>query len=440
MKRAGWLTIGLLVLVVLRTNGWAQPAPLGEKISYHLDTGWLKAPAGTEAQKVYESVIYVEGAYAMRLYFEEAHLSAGSWIEVRSLYDNEVQRLDPDQLVLWRNSTAFFNGNALLLMVYCAPESQARVVIRKIWIDRGHPNDGDFHPAEGCTQCGTSTCGLCSERRPACRRWTGECWEANGNCHQWSGRMSPIGCTASVVSRASCIISAGHCLHLTGDPLDYVIQFNVPASLPNCASQHPPVADQFPPVQQIYYYGSHDWAVIVPGPNSLGQLPYERYQQLRRPVPYDDVVEGQAVAVYGYGKWTRKGANEGCRNHTLQYDNGTVIAVFPEYVSANVEVDAGNSGSGLLRLSDQRLIGVVWTCGGSGTRTSYWEFVRARRMLCPTPGDVNEDGVVDDADLLLVLFAFGQECPLFCIEDQNDDGIVDDADLLIVLFHFGAEY
>ncbi len=439
MKRAGWLTIGLLVLVILRTSSGAQPVQVGEKISYHLDTGWLKAPAGTEARKVYETVIHVEGAYSMRLYFEEAHLSAGSWIEVRSLYDNEVQRLDPDQLALWRNRTAFFNGNALLLTVYCAPESQARVVIRKIWIDKGGPSESDFNPAD-CNACG-STCGSCSQRQPACRPWTGHCEDAYGNCQQWSARLVPLICTASVISRASCIISAGHCLETPGDPLDYVIQFNVPPSLPNCAIQHPPVVDQFPPVAQVYA-GSLglDWAVIVPGPNSAGQLPYERYGQLRRPVPYDDVQSGQPVAVYGYGKWGEP--NSRCRNHTLQYDTGTVAGSMNDrWLSLNdMEISPANSGSGVLRLTDQRIIGVVALCGGGSFHTSYWEFVRARRMLCPTPGDVNEDGVVDDADLLLVLFAFGQECPLFCIEDQNDDGVVDDADLLIVLFHFGAEY
>lgn len=52
-------------------------------------------------------------------------------------------------------------------------------------------------------------------------------------------------------------------------------------------------------------------------------------------------------------------------------------------------------------------------------------------------GDVNEDGCVDDADLLLVLFNFGQSgsgVP----GDRNGDSVVDDADLLLVLFDFGC--
>ncbi len=50
-------------------------------------------------------------------------------------------------------------------------------------------------------------------------------------------------------------------------------------------------------------------------------------------------------------------------------------------------------------------------------------------------GDVNGDNVIDDADLLAVLFAFGSSDPNV---DLNGDGIVDDADLLMVLFNFGA--
>jgi WD40 repeat protein len=51
-------------------------------------------------------------------------------------------------------------------------------------------------------------------------------------------------------------------------------------------------------------------------------------------------------------------------------------------------------------------------------------------------GDVNGDGCVDDADLLAVLFVFGQSGSNLP-EDLNDDGVVNDADLLEVLSNFG---
>jgi hypothetical protein len=58
------------------------------------------------------------------------------------------------------------------------------------------------------------------------------------------------------------------------------------------------------------------------------------------------------------------------------------------------------------------------------------------RVVYRVAGDVNGDGCTDDADLLTVLFAFG-ETGANLPADLNGDGIVDDADLLTVLFHFG---
>lgn len=54
----------------------------------------------------------------------------------------------------------------------------------------------------------------------------------------------------------------------------------------------------------------------------------------------------------------------------------------------------------------------------------------------PCPEDVNRDGVVDDSDVLQVLFDFGGVG--FSLSDVNCDGLVDDSDLLLVLFKFGS--
>jgi hypothetical protein len=52
-------------------------------------------------------------------------------------------------------------------------------------------------------------------------------------------------------------------------------------------------------------------------------------------------------------------------------------------------------------------------------------------------GDVDVNGCIDDADLLAVLFAFGNTGYLLGRVDVNCDQVVDDADLLTVLFNFG---
>lgn len=78
----------------------------------------------------------------------------------------------------------------------------------------------------------------------------------------------------------------------------------------------------------------------------------------------------------------------------------------------------------------------VDTAGGAGNPAPVATFDYLQILSDYHPADVNQDGVVDDADLLQVLFAFGiRRCNHPA--DVNQDGIVDDADLLQVLFAFG---
>ena len=74
--------------------------------------------------------------------------------------------------------------------------------------------------------------------------------------------------------------------------------------------------------------------------------------------------------------------------------------------------------------------------GWNGTRMRMEGFILD---LCRKQyGDANCDLNIDDADLLQVLFRFGEVCAGDCPEDFNEDGTIDDADLLIALFNFGS--
>lgn len=82
-----------------------------------------------------------------------------------------------------------------------------------------------------------------------------------------------------------------------------------------------------------------------------------------------------------------------------------------------------------------------FTGGGAGESNGNLTAYDNLMMYAHVSGDVNMDGCVDDADLLIVLFGFGEGTgdgrTTFHPADLNGDGVVDDADLLLVLFGFG---
>ena len=76
---------------------------------------------------------------------------------------------------------------------------------------------------------------------------------------------------------------------------------------------------------------------------------------------------------------------------------------------------------------------------GGNPRASFYMKVKGAATLADaivSNPDIDGSGCVDDADLLAVLFAFGNSGSGLD-EDVNCDGTVDDADLLEVLFNFG---
>jgi hypothetical protein len=125
--------------------------------------------------------------------------------------------------------------------------------------------------------------------------------------------------------------------------------------------------------------------------------------------------------------------------------SGAVLPDAPQGVSLLARVDA--SGRFLWQLpsdieydalfaeSDGSLLAAgSLVFEGQGFPTPYYRRVVAVRYA--PNGDLDGNGCVDDADLLQVLFAFGQRGADLAA-DLNGDALVDDADLLQVLFAFG---
>jgi predicted outer membrane repeat protein len=96
---------------------------------------------------------------------------------------------------------------------------------------------------------------------------------------------------------------------------------------------------------------------------------------------------------------------------------------------SSIAIDAGNCAAGEVEV-DQR---GVSRPQGKGCDIGAYEL-----DVPSIPGDLNGDGVVDGADLLILLAAWGKCAdPDDCPADLNDDGTVDGADLLILLANWG---
>jgi hypothetical protein len=352
----------LLAVVVALTAAASREAiaqttldrPVGRLMPYALDSGSVSNPADFSAQ-VFAEPVTKAGSRWLRLYFGPATaLKAGTFIRITSTADGEVQQLDSATLPEWGGTSAYFNGDTVIVELVAGPATTGnRLSLAHVAI----PNPV-AEPLDGSALCGV--CGA-DERGPSDELWT--------------GRLLPTGCTASVWNPTSCLVSAGHCVEQT-----MVVQFNVPGSNPDCTLNHPPVADQFPilDVEFVDAGIGHDWSVLLPGPNGLGELPYDRYGQLR---PIADSLPGanEPVTVWGYG------VDGTCAlSQTQQTSGGATTGVFTDHYEFDVDVSGGNSGSALVH--DGRIIAVVTHCDpdcpNSATRVDQGSFAAARGLLC----------------------------------------------------------
>jgi RHS repeat-associated protein len=181
--------------------------------------------------------------------------------------------------------------------------------------------------------------------------------------------------------------------------------------------------DQPQPIAWFNYQGLPN----DPGYNKDGTLRYAR-EQLPNSSPTEWRYAYHSDGALAYERYATPAEQ---REHTLTYD------------AAGNLTGWGAPGQNTWHYVHNQLQWVGGYHPWQGNYNLYFTYTpngeRAQMWSAPTPieGDVNGDGDVDDSDLLAVLFAFGQACPLGCPEDINGDGAVDDGDLLVVMFNFG---
>lgn len=187
----------VIVCLPIGTSVLGQPAPIPtQNVAVLIDSGLVSASVGgSNPVVVFSQVITVEGAPWVRLYFREVQLGAtavGSnkaFIRITSLEDGAEQSLDSNTLARWRNSSAYFNGEHVLVELLSFPKTTAsRIVIDRI--EAGIQNGG----GAGCSgSCGDVDDRVFSDDPRA-------------------GRVMPIGCTAFLFNgQANGLITAGHC-------------------------------------------------------------------------------------------------------------------------------------------------------------------------------------------------------------------------------------
>ncbi len=341
--------------------------PYPDPVPYHHDSGprSSKAPALTT---VHEHLVQVEDAAWIRVYFSAVNLAPGSTIRMTSLEDGEVQELDAAGMATWGNSSAYFNGEAVLVELVAAPGSKGNRFV----IDRVASEALGAAEARG----GAGECGICGsdDRVPSSELWT--------------GRLAPNGCTGSIFNEQSCVVTAGHCVASNS-----AIHFNVPNSTcPNGINQQPPIADQFPITGSTFVNGGvgNDWGVLTTGTNNLGQTAFERYGQLR-PISMTPASVGQTASLTGYG------SDQTCSlNNVQQTSTGPISQVQGTFYTFSIDLRGGNSGSALIRSGAIIGIATHCPCPNIATRVDLPAFLEAREMMCPT--DCNDNLMSDYCD------------------------------------------
>lgn len=163
----------------------------------------------------------------MRVGFGDYYLGENSFVIIKSLYDEDWQRLDATYMPLWFSTSAIFNGNEVEVTLYVAEGDHG------VYVDVAEllvANPEDFAQGMPEPPTGDGVASLC-----------------NGTDNKVAssdsrvGRLFFGGCTGWLISNGAGL-TAGHCTPLAGA----VLEFNVPPSSSNGTPFAGPANDQYP--------------------------------------------------------------------------------------------------------------------------------------------------------------------------------------------------
>lgn len=341
-------------------------APFAVAVPYALTVPTVHNDSGA-LLLVDQREVHLPGAPALQLVFSDLDLSPGSMLVVSSLADGHVQILDGGEIAKWKDRSAHFNGDALLLELYVAPGGRASYGLRELLRGLEHADD--------------TICLTIDDRVPSFDNRATRVLSSSGTsaCSGWLGPNN-------------CGFTAGHC----SSSYTFTAEFNVPASSASGALQHPAPIDQFPidhaGVQFVNGGTGNDWGVFTIQPNALGELPYTKFGHYT--LGFFTAAVGATTRITGYGSTSVPTTNQIQQTHTGPYmgTNGTSITY-------QVDTTGGNSGSVVIHEPTGQAIG-IHTHGGcssggganSGTTTLNAGFQAAYATTCEPAVPVAEFG------------------------------------------------
>ncbi|MHC5024447.1 MAG: trypsin-like serine peptidase, partial [Planctomycetota bacterium] len=344
MRLVRRLVFDAVVLLMAVPSALAQVHPIEQMpIELSVDSG-LVENSGDARAVIFSEVVAVPDVSWIRLKFDQAMLGAApggaqpTVLRITSLLDGATQHMRAAHVLQWQHSSAYFNGNMVLVEIVADPGAAAsRLVIRE-------GMGGLLEVAIEETICGsTDDRELSNDAR--------------------TGRLVPIGCTGWLIDDANhCFLTAGHC---TGSA--DVMEFNVPLSNGSGTIQHPGPEDQYAvdPASMQSNGGQgvgNDWAYFGCFANTeTGLTAYEAQGSFLVLAASAPPVSGQQIRITGYGTTSFPVPNEW--NQVQKTHVGPYDALSGTAVSYVTDTTGGNSGSPVINEDDGLAIG-IHTHGG----------------------------------------------------------------------------
>ena len=345
LKKAGWLIPFLLLALPLQ----AQQEMPHHYLERSVDSGLVQQRSLTPSV-TWSETIQVEGATSLRLFFGAVELGSladgapGTQLRITSLKDGATQTHDATTIVQWRNTSAFFNGNAVRVELVAQPGAAAsRVHVRELMVGEPAP------------WADKSICGPVDDRVLS--------------TDPKVARIVPVGCTAWLINDAEgCFLTAGHCIGAN----TAVMEFNVPLSNPDGSLNHSDPSDQYIIDQNSIQFQNtgigNDWGYLGAFPNTETNLtPLEAQLEVYTLGTPPSPPNGEMIRITGYGSVTGTQGTPLDWNQVQTTHLGPLTSNAGNTLQYATDTTGGNSGSAVFDETNGVAIGIHTNAGCNAT-------------------------------------------------------------------------